>query len=107
LAKNSAGVQIGFSRRSFPAQVLVPVLARMEWRGISIERQELARRSGDFARKAASLEDEIKELAGEPLNPGSPKQLDDILFGEMGLPGAHKTTTGAWSTSALVLRRPR
>jgi len=52
------------------------------------------------------LEEEIRALAGEPLNPGSPKQLGDILFGKMGLAevvGAKKTKTGAWSTSASVL----
>jgi DNA polymerase I len=82
---------------------LVPVLARMERRGISIDRNVLSRLSGEFAQKAAGLEDEIKQLAGAPLNPGSPKQLGDILFGKMGLPGARKTKTGAWSTSASVL----
>jgi DNA polymerase-1 len=82
---------------------LIVVLARMERRGIAIERSELSRLSGDFAQRAAALEDEIKGLAGEPLNPGSPKQLGDILFGKMGLPGARKTKTGAWSTSASVL----
>jgi len=82
---------------------LVPVLARMEQRGISIDRHELSRLSGDFAQRAAALEDEIKTLAGEPLNPGSPKQIGDILFGKMGLPGGKKTKTGAWSTSASVM----
>jgi DNA polymerase-1 len=82
---------------------LVAVLARMERRGISIDRQVLSRLSGEFAQKAAGLEDEIKKLAGEPLNPGSPKQLGDILFGKLGLPGGKKTKTGAWSTSASVL----
>ena len=82
---------------------LVPVLARMEQRGISIDRHELSRLSGDFAQRAAGLEDEIKKLAGEPLNPGSPKQIGDILFGKMGMPGGKKTKTGAWSTSASVM----
>jgi DNA polymerase-1 len=82
---------------------LVPVLAAMERRGISIDRQVLSRLSGEFAQKAAGLEAEIKELAGEPLNPGSPKQIGDILFGKMGLPGAKKTKTGAWSTGVQVL----
>src|SRR6202035_4879989 len=82
---------------------LVPVLARMERRGISIDRQVLSRLSGELAQRAAALEDEIKQLAGEELNPGSPKQLGDILFGKMGLPGARKTKTGAWSTSASIL----
>src|ERR1700693_119419 len=63
----------------------------------------LSRLSGEFAREAGALEEEIRVLAGEPLNPGSPKQLGDILFGKMGLPGGKKTKTGAWSTSAQVL----
>jgi DNA polymerase I len=82
---------------------LVPVLARMERRGISIDRQVLSRLSGEFAQRAGSLEAEIQELAGEPLNPGSPKQLGDILFGKLQLPGGTKTKTGQWATGARVL----
>ncbi len=82
---------------------LVPVLARMEERGISIDRQILSRLSGELAQGAARLEDEIYQLAGERFTIGSPKQLGDILFGKMGLPGASKTKTGQWSTSAQVL----
>jgi DNA polymerase-1 len=84
--------------RAMPA-----VLARMERRGISIDRQVLSRLSGEFAQKQGALEDEIKTLAGEPLNPGSPKQLGDILFGKMNLPGGTKTKTGQWSTGAREL----
>jgi DNA polymerase I len=82
---------------------LVAVLARMERRGISIDRQVLSRLSGEFAQRSAALEAEIQALAGEPLNPGSPKQLGDILFGKLGLPGGTKTKTGQWSTGARVL----
>ncbi|TMV05072.1 DNA polymerase I [Brucella haematophila] len=82
---------------------LVDVLARMEERGISVDRQVLSRLSGDLAQAAAGYEDEIYELAGEKFTIGSPKQLGDILFGKMGLPGASKTKTGQWSTSAQVL----
>ncbi|MGJ4946036.1 DNA polymerase I [Bradyrhizobium sp. HKCCYLS1011] len=82
---------------------LVSVLARMERRGISIDRQVLSRLSGDFAQTAARVEAEIQEIAGEPINVGSPKQIGDIIFGKMGLPGGSKTKTGAWSTSAQVL----
>ena len=82
---------------------LVSVLARMERRGISIDRQVLSRLSGEFAQRAGALEAEIQTLAGEPLNPGSPKQLGDILFGKFGLPGGTKTKTGQWSTGARVL----
>ncbi|MGK7061684.1 DNA polymerase I [Bradyrhizobium barranii] len=82
---------------------LVSVLARMERRGISIDRQVLSRLSGDFAQTAARVEAEIQEIAGEPVNVGSPKQIGDILFGKMGLSGGTKTKTGAWSTTAQVL----
>lgn len=82
---------------------LIPVLADMEERGISIDRQILSRLSGELGQKAAAFEDEIYELAGERFNIGSPKQLGDILFGRMGLPGGSKTKTGQWSTSAQVL----
>ena len=82
---------------------LVPVLARMEQRGISVDRQILSRLSGELAQGAARLEDEIYQLVGERINIGSPKQLGDILFGRMGLPGGSKTKTGQWSTSAQLL----
>jgi DNA polymerase-1 len=82
---------------------LIGVLARMERRGIMIDRQVLSRLSGDFAQTAARLEAEIREIAGEDINPGSPKQLGDVIFGKMGLPGGQKTKTGAWSTSASIL----
>src|SRR5262249_12275565 len=82
---------------------LIPVLGRMERRGISIDRQVLSRLSGEFAQKQGGLEDEINKLAGQPLNPGSPKQLGDILFGKMKLEGGSKTKTGQWATGAKVL----
>ena len=75
----------------------------MEQRGISIDRQVLARLSGEFAKESERLEGEIQKIAGEPINPGSPKQLGDVLFGTLGLPGGTKTKTGAWSTSASIL----
>jgi DNA polymerase-1 len=82
---------------------LISVLARMERRGISIDRQVLSRLSGEFAQTAARVEAEIQEIAGEPVNVGSPKQIGDIIFGKMGIPGGSKTKTGAWSTSAQIL----
>ena len=82
---------------------LLRVLARMERRGISIDRQVLSRLSGEFAQEAAGLEGEINRLAGEPVNVGSPKQIGDILFGKMQLPGGTKTKTGQWATGARVL----
>jgi DNA polymerase-1 len=82
---------------------LAPVLARMEGRGISVDRQILARLSGDFAQRAAALEAQAYELAGSSFNLGSPKQLGEILFDRMGLEGGTKTKTGAWATGADVL----
>jgi len=82
---------------------LIPVLARMEMRGIKVDRQILSRMSGTFAQKIGGLEHEIYELAGETFNIGSPKQLGDILFGRFALPGGKKTKTGAWATGADVL----
>ena len=82
---------------------MVPTLARMEGRGIAVDRQMLSRLSGEFAQKAAAIESDIYALAGETSNVGSPKQLGEILFDKMGLPGGKKTKTGAWSTSAQTL----
>jgi DNA polymerase-1 len=82
---------------------LLRVLAHMERRGISIDRQVLSRLSGEFAQEAAGLEAEINELAGEPVNAGSPKQIGDILFGKLQLPGGSKTKTGQWATGARML----
>ncbi|MBB4301937.1 DNA polymerase-1 [Rhodobium orientis] len=82
---------------------LVPVLARMERRGVSVDRQMLSRLSGDFAQGMAALEAEIHELAGETFNIASPKQLGEILFDKMSLEGGKKTKTGAWGTGAGVL----
>jgi len=82
---------------------LIEVLARMERRGVTIDVPLLARLSSDFAQDMARFEAEIYDLAGEKFNLGSPKQLGDILFGKLGLPGAKKTATGAWSTAAGVL----
>ncbi|OLP45226.1 DNA polymerase I [Rhizobium oryziradicis] len=96
----AAGLTRVYERLERP---LIPVLAMMEERGITIDRQILSRLSGELAQKAAAFEDEIYELAGERFNVGSPKQLGDILFGKMGLPGGSKTKTGQWSTSAQVL----
>ncbi len=82
---------------------LIEVLGRMERRGIAIDRDILSRMTGEFSQRMAALEDEISRIVGAPFNPGSPKQLGDILFGQMGLPGGKKTATGAWSTTASVL----
>ena len=96
----SEGVTTVYETLERPLQ---PVLAEMERAGIKVDRAMLARLSGAFAQEIARLEDEIRELAGEDFNIGSPKQLGEILFDKMSLPGGRKTKTGAWSTDAAVL----
>jgi len=82
---------------------LVPVLARMEMAGIKVDRDTLSRMSNAFAQKMAGLEAEIQQVVGRPFNVGSPKQLGEILFDEMSLPGGVKGKTGAYATGADVL----
>jgi len=82
---------------------LPAVIAAMENQGIKVDRAVLARLSSDFAQKMAGLEAEAHELAAGPFNLGSPKQLGEILFDKMALPGGKKTKTGAWQTGAGVL----
>ncbi|MEM7507224.1 MAG: DNA polymerase I [Pseudomonadota bacterium] len=82
---------------------LIPVLAEMERAGIKVDRATLGDMSNRFAQKMAEFEDEIYELAGRKFNVASPKQLGEILFDEMGLPGGKQTKTGAWGTGADVL----
>lgn len=83
---------------------LVPVLAAMEAEGIKVDAKVLKDMSQDFAARAADLESEIHKLAGREFNVGSPKQLGEILFDEMSLPGGKKTgKSGAWATGADVL----
>ncbi len=87
---------------------LVPVLAQMEMHGVKVNRDTLSRMSNGFAQKMAGLEDEIQEMAGRKFNVGSPKQLGEILFDEMGLemPGGKspsKGKNGAYSTGVDVL----
>jgi DNA polymerase-1 len=82
---------------------LVPVIAAMEQAGIRVDADILRAMSADFEQRAAGMEAGIHELAGESFNVGSPKQLGEILFEKMGLPGGKKTRTGAWGTDADVL----
>lgn len=82
---------------------MVPVLAAMERSGIKVDRDTLSRMSNAFAQKMAGLEDEIHGLAGRKFNVGSPKQLGEILFDEMGIEGGKKGKTGAYATGADVL----
>lgn len=84
---------------------LVPVLAAMEREGIKVDRAELARMSAEFAAGIAALETEIHGLAGQPFTIGSPKQLGEILFEQMGLKGGRKGKSGVYSTDVTELER--
>ena len=82
---------------------LVPVLAKMEMYGIKVDRDTLSRMSNAFAQKMAGLEDELYELAGGKFNVGSPAQVGEILFDQMGLEGGKKGKTGKYATGADIL----
>ncbi|MBB3066419.1 DNA polymerase I [Limibacillus halophilus] len=83
---------------------LVPVLAEMERCGIKVDRDILRRFSNDFAQRIEALEEQIYILAGKRFTIGSPKQLGEILFDEMGLETGRKTKGGAPGTGAEILQ---
>jgi len=84
---------------------LVPVLAGMERAGIKVDRAELARMSGEFAGEMARLEAEVHACAGQSFALGSPKQLGEILFEKLGLPGGKKGKSGQYSTDVTEMER--
>ncbi len=98
----AAGVATAYETMDRP---LPTVTAQMENHGIKVDRTELNRLSGLFAQKMAQLEDEAYEIAGTKFNVGSPKQIGEILFDNMGLEGGKKTKTGAWQTGVDVLEK--
>ncbi len=82
---------------------LVPVLAAMERSGVKVDRDTLSRMSNAFAQKMAGLEDEIYEMVGRKFNVGSPAQVGEVLFDDMGLEGGKKGANGKYSTGADIL----
>ena len=82
---------------------LIPVLEAMEHTGIRVDAGALEALSADFTTRLAGLEGEIHGLVGRQFNVGSPKQLGEVLFDEMGLEGGKKGKTGAYVTDADVL----
>ena len=82
---------------------LVPVVAAMEREGIKVDRAALAELSRDFTRRIADLEQAIFRAVGNDFNIGSTKQLGDVLFEKLGLPGGKKGKTGAYGTDASIL----
>jgi DNA polymerase I len=83
---------------------LIPVLLAMETAGVKVDRDDLKRMSVDFEARMAVMEADCHRLAGHPFNLGSPKQLGEVLFDEMGLPGGKRMKTGAWGTDSSVLQ---
>ncbi|MHA6965963.1 DNA polymerase I [Zobellella denitrificans] len=83
---------------------LVPILARMEYTGVRIDSQLLAIQSDEIAKRLKELEQEAFDLAGEPFNLSSTKQLGEILFNKLELPVLKKTPKGAPSTAEEVLQ---
>lgn len=82
---------------------LVPVVAAMETAGIMVDPAVLRGLSQDFAKRMGALEQEIHRLAGQSFNVASPKQLGEVLFGALGLPGGVRGKNGAYATGAEIL----
>jgi DNA polymerase-1 len=82
---------------------LVPVVAAMEREGIKVDPAALAELSRDFTRRIADLEQAVFRAVGNDFNIGSTKQLGDVLFEKLGLPGGKKGKTGAYGTDASIL----
>ncbi len=84
---------------------LAAIVEGMERAGIMVDRDYLAKLSGEFAVEMLRIEGEIHELAGQPFVIGSPKQLGEILFDKLGLKGGRKGKSGDWSTDQNELER--
>ena len=84
---------------------LVPTVAAMEHIGIKVDRGSLAELSTDFARRIGEIETAIYRDVGSEFNIGSPKQLGDVLFDKLQLPGGKKGKTGAYGTDASILEQ--
>jgi len=83
---------------------LIPVLARMEWIGVAVDPDQLARQSAELDERLKTLEEKARKEAGRAFNLGSPKQLQQILFDELELPVVRKTPKGQPSTAEDVLQ---
>ena len=84
---------------------LVPAVAAMEHAGIKVDRGALGNLSVDFAKRIAEIEASIYRDVGNEFNIGSPKQLGDVLFDKLNLPGGKKGKTGAYGTDASILEQ--
>ncbi len=84
---------------------LVPVLAEMEQAGFHVDRDTLSQLSAEFLEQIEALEHKIHTLCGGPFNINSPKQLSEVLFDKLGLPGGKRNASGNYSTDAEELER--
>ncbi|RVT50153.1 DNA polymerase I [Rubrivivax albus] len=90
-----------YERIEMPA---MQVLQRIERHGVLVDADVLAAQSRDLAERMVALEQQAYQIAGQPFNLGSPKQIGEILFGKLGLPVKKKTASGAPSTDEEVLQ---
>ena len=97
-----AGLDFVYSSIEMPTR---EVLFRMERTGVLLDCALLDAQGRELGERVLALENRAYELAGQPFNLGSPKQLGDILFGKMGLPALKKTATGQPSTDEDVLQQ--
>ncbi|ALD01815.1 DNA polymerase I [Acinetobacter sp. TTH0-4] len=81
------------------------VLTHMEENGIELDLKFLDQLSVEFSNTIQNLEQQVIELAGEPFNVSSPKQVGEILFEKLGIKGGKKTSTGQYSTSESILEK--
>lgn len=95
------GLQLVFEAIEMP---MLSILSRLERTGVLIDAHLLQQQSQELAKRLLELEEEIYVLAGQMFNVGSPKQLQDVLYGKMGLPVLEKTPTGQPSTAENVLQ---
>ncbi len=84
---------------------LIPVVASMERHGIKVDREQLARLSGEVSVQVGALEKEIHQLGGGEFTIGSPKQLGEVLFDKLGHKGGRKGKSGQYSTDQSILER--
>jgi DNA polymerase-1 len=82
---------------------LIDVIVDMERAGIRVDPTILSRLSSSFAQGIARLEEEVQALAGRKFNLGSPRQLGELLFDHLKLPGGKRTKSGQWETRAGLL----
>ncbi|MCV2349512.1 DNA polymerase I [Paucibacter sp. Y2R2-4] len=100
--EDEAGLRFVYEKIELPTSAL---LARIESTGVLIDAAVLQAQSHELGQRLLALEQEAYDIAGQPFNLGSPKQIGEILFTKLGLPVVKKTATGAPSTDEEVLEK--